>query len=726
MPPKGTPAQRERLTLAQLASYDDVITDALVDHVRGPFAGPLSPFARGLRMSHSDPFHLSQVYYWATIRKNRTKFIPSRGVRDEEVASILRESAIVGKDPTKAEEHLLKLVGIRKYLERLKTENERDDFRKHLRKYINIWLPDCPFEVSTTNRYTILVHEAAITARKVIPKGTTIKHLSGIQVTMTKDEEADLDISRRDFSIVMSSRKKSTSLFLGPARFANHDCDANARLVTSGPRGMSVAAVREIDVGEEITVSYGADYFGEENCECLCKTCETNGRNGWASAKSASRVMTPVDSDQTQEAPYSFRRKRRYESERSSMTPSLTPESLTPATTPTKKRKVGDQRIKTDHQSSQLSNEVSIRDQTTREAIGAATATEGIVVSEDTNSAKSDEVRRPRSAITTRSASRQMKTGKTTPPRESTSRKYQGGPGKRAPSIPQILLDGEREASSLKTETILDTVEKPTGSDPGDSSPSSSGIDGSRVSSASTDATSIFDESITIPMPRMQRRKTRSALARDTIVVTPVDIPVINNTVAGTSIKLPLTSESKLRDAPKSTTRPTASNKSKAKNSRRSPDEALPTTDPDTPIHSPKHRIPGDYRTSSALLFDCAAWVECTVCDESFIQPDAYFLRSACPRCERHSKIYGYQWPKTEKAGKGDKEERVLDHRTVHRFIKPLEERERRKERRLTREVSMGSSAIANGESEDARDYQQQQVVKRGRGGRGGWSIVTI
>lgn len=40
--------------------------------------------------------------------------------------------------------------------------------------------------------------------------------------------------------------------------------------------------------------------------------------------------------------------------------------------------------------------------------------------------------------------------------------------------------------------------------------------------------------------------------------------------------------------------------------------------------------------------------------------------------------LYGYQWPKTEKAGKED-EERVMDHRTVHRFIRPEQEKALRK-----------------------------------------------
>jgi histone-lysine N-methyltransferase SUV420H len=81
--------------------------------------------------------------------------------------------------------------------------------------------------------------------------------------------------------------------------------------------------------------------------------------------------------------------------------------------------------------------------------------------------------------------------------------------------------------------------------------------------------------------------------------------------------------------------------------------------------------------TSSSLLSaKYSKWVECQTCDVHFVQQDGYNTRKECPRCERHSKLYGYGWPKTEKEGKHDKEVRIVDHRTVHRFVDPDEERE--------------------------------------------------
>lgn len=32
--------------------------------------------------------------------------------------------------------------------------------------------------------------------------------------------------------------------------------------------------IKDIKVGDEITTFYGDNYFGEDNKECLCETCE--------------------------------------------------------------------------------------------------------------------------------------------------------------------------------------------------------------------------------------------------------------------------------------------------------------------------------------------------------------------------------------------------------------------------------------------------------------------
>lgn len=113
---------------------------------------------------------------------------------------ILLHEVVAGKDVQKAETSLLQLPGLRKFHSALKSDREKDDFRRHMRKYINMWLPDCPFEVSTTNRYTIVTHEAAVTARRDIKKGEAVKYLVGNLVAMTPEEEKDLDLTRRDFS----------------------------------------------------------------------------------------------------------------------------------------------------------------------------------------------------------------------------------------------------------------------------------------------------------------------------------------------------------------------------------------------------------------------------------------------------------------------------------------------------------------------------------------------
>jgi [histone H4]-N-methyl-L-lysine20 N-methyltransferase len=586
----------------------------------------------------------------------------SRGIREEDVTSILQHAVIIEKNPLKAESQILALPGIRNFMDNLKSEKEKEDFRRHLRRYINIYLPDCPFEISSTNRYTVVTHEAAITARRFIKKGETVKYLCGIQVIMTLEEEADIALRKRDFSIVISSRNKSASLFLGPARFANHDCGANARLMTSGVVGMEIIAVRDIDVGDEITVTYGENYFGEDNCECLCKTCEERHESGWEQEGEDAVDSAPklsIEQEPGSGSAYSFRRKRKYDSMDSSRTPSATPDirPRVPKTTP--------------KHLAQLNKQIS----SPAKSSGSCPATE-------TPLKQKRELRQLLADMTPTH--------------------------KRA----RLALKIKEEETSSRSRTLYSTPASSRNSSIFDLRGSASPETSSLASNTQTDATSV-DDDLTIGRPKrkasgkkglaykavMDQVRSADAIivgpstsekhpAMETEEAYPLDV-ASNHEIDFTTCTQTKEIRKLKRPSSKLLTKTTTKKK---KNIKRGT-VPLSATDID---HAPKIRSPGDYVLTPLLLAQPAsAWISCRICDGFFVQLDAYFTRSSCPRCERHSKLYGYQWPKTDKVGKHDSEERVTDHRTVHRFIRPDEERAIRKRDRgqstscsMTREAS--------------------------------------
>ncbi|KAJ5730350.1 Histone-lysine N-methyltransferase SET9 [Penicillium malachiteum] len=578
MPPKKSrsisPAteRRERLTLAKLASYDDVATDALVDH----------------------------AYFWTTTRKNRTKYSPARGIHDDDVGRVLLHDVVVGKDVPQAERKLLELPGLRKYLNNLPSPREKEWFRRHLRKYVQMYHPDCPFEVTTTNRYIITQHEAAICARKFIKSGQEIKFLSGTLVSMTKEEELDLGLTRQDFSVVMSSRRKTPSFFLGPARFANHDCDANGRLVTRGNEGMSVMATRNIYEGEEITVSYGEDYFGIDNCECLCLTCERATRNGWApqshsDSETNSKESTPVSMDE--EIPVEIPSKKR---RRDSDLDAEDPPSL--CSTPRK-------RAKFQRQTSKLREEISLTE---------------LTATPDSDLPPTPDPELDSTVVATHTARdrhsklrRELIVSEIVVDAVSVSLPSDLGPDKSG--ISAINNDPAAPIESIETTNVRAAISIGYES-------AGSATDESQRSSTSSVPTSVIETGV----------NTRSGEALQTVEVDETVAIVID--------------------------------KPKTRRTRRKWQVVVSDED-ETPIA----RVPGDYtKTSRLLALKYDRWVECQTCDSWFVQSNSYQTRRECPRCERHSKLYGYQWPQTD--DRNDGEERVMDHRTIHRFISPESE----------------------------------------------------
>ncbi|PVH81263.1 hypothetical protein DL98DRAFT_559980 [Cadophora sp. DSE1049] len=649
MPSQPVSPKKQRLTLAQLAAYDDILTDALVDH----------------------------VYFWTTIRKNKNAYHGSRGITEEAVTAILQKRVIVEKDAAKAEAEILELPALKKFSQNLKTDKEKDDFRRHLRKYVSIYLPDCPFEVSSTNRYTIVTHEAAVTARRYIKKGEVVKYLCGIQVIMTEEEEELIKSSRRDFSIVVSSRNKTASLFLGPARFANHDCGANARLMTSGAVGMDIIAVTDIEIGDEITVSYGENYFGEDNCECLCQTCENNGLNGWArGGTDEQKTLVPQPSIEEEtgsgRGSYSLRRRRRRESTVSSRDESMTPEiNIRPFVSKATPRSL-----------SRFKNLDS--------PLGKSPSVEPIV----------SPLKRKRLGELTPSPSKKSKKARYKLPRKS-------------------------EPSNLSISTCASMNPSPPSSTRSRRcSASPSGTD----NQTSTDATSVDEDTIIVEHPQRRvisprvskLRKTKArkqplleqAESGEPILVgesTSLQHPVLQDDSSSTSTLSDINSEIFTAEELENIETSIAAKKSRGENNKKRKAPEPDSDDEDDDDDPPPIRTRGDYVLTSRLLAEpTSAWITCKICEESFVQQNAYFTRSSCPRCERHSKLYGYMWPKTDKEGKNDTEERVLDHRTVHRFIKPQEERAIRKRNRSTTESQVVSR--------DASEVVQPDVIEKVKG----------
>ena len=690
-----------------------------------------------------------QAYFWTQIRKNRPKYAACRGIREEDVTSIIRDVVIVAKDATRAEGHLLDLPGLRNFSDRLKTDREREDFRRHLRKYINIYLPDCPFEVATTNRYTVVSHEAAVMARKFIKKGEKIKYLSGIQVRLTPEEELELDRKRGDFSIVMSSRRKQASMFLGPARFANHDCEANARLVTTGCHGMEVAAVRDIQVDQEITVTYGADYFGLGNRECLCKTCEDSLRNGWASQERSDVPDDAATVDRQDDGPYSFRRKRRYRSERSSATPALLSDRSRSGSSAKKLRLSDDLRRRTAAVESLATSmpPAAFTQESPRDRVSAKGDSHRSRWG-DRSSTHPDLVRmastveeQPATDPSSRSRAREPNTTSSPVVERAATESAKPGPEIWLPAGPdrpgehpyveKLTLDHTMDVDqpdvvtpdrcmlSTKMDTItyqgVTSRSSPYSVDTEDSKPSAavteatSVTEGMNVAVASSVKCSTEEDTVVYEAPTDQESSDRNVTHLTEFVSAKdhegSDISSQASTSELTQIsdteleRLGMTIEHHARQ----TSTPAQPPQRRQRRPRRRKNQMPLPAEPDRYLHTPKVRIRGDYVLTRSLLSEpYSAWVTCTVCESSFVQNDAYFTRAACARCERHSKLYGYRWPKTDKEGKSDADERILDHRTVHRFIRPQEEKtvRRGKYRGMVRRKSV-LPQTSNGDDDD-------------------------
>lgn len=440
-----------------------------------------------------------------------------------------------------------------------------------------------------------------------------------------------MSIRKKDFSLVVSSRSKSTSLFMGPARFANHDCGANAKLMTTGQAGIEIVATRSIEPGEEITVTYGESYFGDDNCECLCRTCEDHQRNGWESAEGPVVVQKSIEEKLDG---YSLRRRRQDDS--SSRTPSVTPD-IRPRV-PKRKKSIFSQ-----------ARDSTVTDTPVPESSPRGRKRQRCEATPPVTPAK-----KPKHVIDTKPA-------KLPASRDSSA----SGRGSESASNTDLVETDVTTPEGDSPEPVLETPMKREESDQ------------ERMQAMSSVAP-LSPQSADEVSP--QKRE-----AREIVTTTP-------SRLASMSITAILNAPSPSEIEAVASVTPVASMASVTVSIETVEENQVAKPELDEPASKRRKynrrifvkqgtpparvRFRGDYLLTPLLLSEPEmAWIQCTNCPTYFVQQNAYYTKANCPRCERHSKLYGYVWPKTDKEGTRDKEERVLDHRLIHRFLDPDDER---------------------------------------------------
>ncbi|KAI9061659.1 hypothetical protein FKP32DRAFT_1594172 [Trametes sanguinea] len=227
------------------------------------------------------------------------KMDPSRRLPKTDAEQLLQivRRLVAAKGPPQtairqAVDDLLSLTAVRYYI-RSYTQKQINAFATHASRYFELYLPSGSIEIAHTSRYSHRTgkSELCILATRPLAPGTVISELKGSMADLTEEEDKELKGTetgqadgtgiRRDFSVIHSKQLKKNHLFLGPARFVNHDCDHNVELFREG-RYITFRVIKHIGVGEEVTAHYGDGYFGRNNRHCLCETCERNGRGGYA------------------------------------------------------------------------------------------------------------------------------------------------------------------------------------------------------------------------------------------------------------------------------------------------------------------------------------------------------------------------------------------------------------------------------------------------------------
>ena len=506
-------------------------------------------------------------------------------------------------------------------------------------------------------------------------------------VKMSPEEEEAFTTGKTDFSIIYSTRVGGMSLLLGPARFVNHDCDPNSRFSTTNKDNVNLILLRDVKIGEEVTVFYAQDYFGVNNQECLCRSCEVEGRNGWAETVEE-EVKEEHDEDNNvvmEDAPDASMALRRTRSKRK-------PEEPVDAPAPVEKkakRKPEKDDVLTPPYSDRAPSEEARPTKTAVAVIQAeakpfnpaylpptpmATHSASSALSAINTELARTEAADIAESLLALAQSPGFHKPLTFSPQTARPRTYVGGVVTGGSGFARVLSYegsnlgrssswGPSQASSpILTTTTTTTVTTPT------YTPAPGYI---QYSAQETVILSQHRET-TVATPAPLAQVAPEPTLPDQSATAPAEPESDLSEISDSELKQLVTKaaakkeikteesnteefniEESNTEEPKTEPKQTKRQRSSEASSRR---KSVPPPAFYEPV---RKRVPGDYIN----FFDSSSVsITCTDCNEVFIHNDRWYVPRSCRRCDRHSKIYGFVWPKTAKR-KGDTEVRAPPRR---------------------------------------------------------------
>jgi len=305
-----------QMSIEELADFDDIATALVVD----PYLS---------QQTHKMKKFTPNVSIWSKLRANIVKhrsdsektfeliknYIPKLvDYSNINLNNVLSQNKILNKTATleflESEKSQLK-HRFRSLTKDLYTSREYALLKSHIIRFLQVLDPSkSGIDIVACTRYSNDKKYdcgAKIVSLRKFKKGEILENLVGV-VASEKSKRGHRNkyfkntaiISGvNDFSVTISTRTKRHQLWLGPAAYMNHDCHPNCRLRATGTTKNSSAIyeiTRKVEPGEEILLHYGNNFFGIDNSQCECKTCEIRNVGKFMSpntrAKIDKRILT--------------------------------------------------------------------------------------------------------------------------------------------------------------------------------------------------------------------------------------------------------------------------------------------------------------------------------------------------------------------------------------------------------------------------------------------------